>query len=224
MSMAKLLIIGDGEFASIACEYFTLHTDYEVVAFAVEASHLTKSSHCGLPVVPFERVQELFPPDTHHAFVAVTYAQLNRIRARLFDATRLKGYRLASYVSPHAFVWRNVALGENVFIFEQNTLQHMVQIGNNVILWSGNHIGHRSVIEDHCYLSSQVVVSGYCKIGQSSFVGVNTTITDRVSVGRDCFIGAGCLISKDTPPGSVFRALEANMSRVSSQRFTKIRE
>ena len=32
----KIVIVGDGEFAEIACEYFTHDSPHEVVAFAVE--------------------------------------------------------------------------------------------------------------------------------------------------------------------------------------------
>jgi sugar O-acyltransferase (sialic acid O-acetyltransferase NeuD family) len=220
--MRKLVIVGDGEFAEIAYEYFTADSDYEVAGFAVEQTHLTRESCCGLPVVPFEHVQHKFPPVTHDAFIGVTYSQLNRLRMRFFYATKEKGYKLASYISSRAFVWRNVSLGENVFVFEDNTIQHMARIGHNVILWSGNHIGHRSVVEDHCYLSSHVVVSGYCIIGEGSFIGVNTTIADRTRVGSDCFVGAGCLILKDTPDGAVFKGHHAEQSKVSSYRFARV--
>jgi hypothetical protein len=37
-----------------------------------------------LPVVPFEEIELNFNPDQHKAFVAVTYTQLNRVRARLY--------------------------------------------------------------------------------------------------------------------------------------------
>jgi sugar O-acyltransferase (sialic acid O-acetyltransferase NeuD family) len=175
-------------------------------------------------VVPFEEIELNFDPNHHKVFVAVTYAQLNRVRARLYLQAKLKGFELASYVSSHAFVWRNAVIGENVFIFENNVIQHFVSIGNNVVLWSGNHIGHGAVIEDHCYLASHVVVSGFCRIQESSFVGVNVTIADRVTIARDCFIGAGCVITKDTDPGKIYYAAPAQVAKVGSLRFMKVKD
>ena len=70
--------------------------------------------------------------------MAVVYTQLNRLRARLAAEAKAKGYRLASYVSSRAFLWRNVEVGEHCFVFEDNTVQPFVRIGNNVVLWSGN--------------------------------------------------------------------------------------
>ena len=220
----KLVIVGAGEFAMIAYEYFTHDSPYTVVGFAVERAFLKADELAGLPVVAFEELENKFDPASHKAFVAITYPQLNRVRARLYDETRRKGFELANYVSSRAFVWHNVAIGSNVFIFENNVVQHFASIGNDVILWSGNHVGHRSVIKDHCYLSSHVVISGYCTIDEYCFLGVNSTIANNVTVARNCFIGAGCLIAKDTEPDKVYSAAPAEPAKVSSLRFMKVKD
>jgi sugar O-acyltransferase (sialic acid O-acetyltransferase NeuD family) len=200
----KLVIIGGGETAGIAYEYFTEDSPYEVVAFSVERPFLKEPTAHGLPVVAFDELETHYPPTEYHAFVAISYVQLNRVRARLYQATKAKGYRLVSYVSSRAFVWKNVSIGENTFVFENNVVQYHAKIGNDVILWSGNHIGHQSVIHDHAYLSSHVVVSGFCEIGESCFLGVNACLGDHVTVGRDCLIGMGAVVVRNTEPGKVY--------------------
>lgn len=224
MKTRKLIIVGDSAFAEIAREYFDADTSYEVVAFSVEFAYLRHDRLHGLPVVPFETMEQVYASDDHEVFVAVTYTQLNRLRARLANAAKDKGYRLASYVSPKAFVWRNVELGEHCFIFEDNTVQPFVRIGNNVVLWSGNHIGHHSVVRDNCFISSHVVISGFCDIGENSFLGVNSTLANNISLGRDNWIGPGVTISRATEPGTLFSALVSEASRVTSLRFFKIKE
>jgi sugar O-acyltransferase (sialic acid O-acetyltransferase NeuD family) len=200
----KLIIVGDGETAQIAYEYFTYDSPYEVVAFSVEKDFLKRDKLFELPVVPFEELGRLFDPAKYKAYVAISYTQLNRIRTRLYKEVKRKGFTTASYVSSRAFVWRNVEIGENCFVFEDNVLQHCVKIGNNVILWSGNHIGHRSVIKDNCYISSHVVISGYCEVGENCFLGVNSCVGDELKIARDCIVGAGAVIIKDTGPGKVY--------------------
>jgi sugar O-acyltransferase (sialic acid O-acetyltransferase NeuD family) len=221
---SKLVIIGDGEFAAIAHEYFSYDSPHTVVGFAVERDFLKSREYLGLPVVPFEELEQHFSPNEHQAFVAVTYTQLNRVRARLYRQAKLKGFELVSYVSSRALVWRNATIGDNVFIFENNVVQHFVSIGNNVILQSGNIIGHRSVIEDHCYIAAHVAVSGFCRIEECSFIGVNATISERVTVARDSLIGAGCVIRKDTEPGKVYYAEPAATAKVGSLRFMKVKD
>ena len=204
MKDRKLIIVGDGEFAEIAYEYFTYDSAYEVVAFCVERDYLTKNDLFGLPVVPLEELEVLYNSSDFFVFIATTYTQLNRLRARLYKIIKLKGYRVASYVSSHAFVWRNVEIGENCFVFEDNVLQYHVKLGNNVILWSGNHIGHRTQIQDNCFISSHVVISGYCIIGENSFLGVNSCLNDHITIARDCVIGSGSVVVKNTDPGMVY--------------------
>lgn len=200
----RLVLVGAGEFAQIACEYFSHDSDYEVVAFTVERSYLAQPVLAGRPVVAWEELETLYPPATTELFVAIPASQLNRLRTRFYREARQRGYRLARYVSTRAFVWRNAEIGENSFIFEGNVVQPFVRIGNNCVLWSGNHIGHRSVVHDHVFIASHAVVSGFCEIGESSFIGVNATFRDGVKVAGDNVIGAGALVTSDTEPGRVY--------------------
>ncbi|MBU3607793.1 acetyltransferase [Polynucleobacter nymphae] len=218
----KLVIIGAGETAEIACEYFTVDSEYEVVGFAVDRQFITSKFIAGLPVIPLDELELKFPPTHYWAFAAASSTKLNRVRHRLYNELKNKNYRIASYISSKAFVWRNVQIGENSFIFEDNTIQPFVKIGNNVVLWSGNHIGHNSTIQDNCFLSSHVVISGFCDIGESSFLGVNSTVINNINIGKDCFIGAGALIQKDVPSGSVLQESSTEISKVSSLRLFKI--
>jgi sugar O-acyltransferase (sialic acid O-acetyltransferase NeuD family) len=199
-----IVVVGAGEQAAIAHEYFTHDSAETVVGFAVEGAYLDRDEYRGLPVVALEEVDDRFPPDRHSAFVAISSTKLNRVRTRLYEQVKDRGYSLASYVSSRAFVWHDVEIGENCMIFEGNTLQHEVRVGDDVVLWSGNHVGHQTRIEDHCFISSHVVISGYCSIGRSSFMGVNSCVADFVKIGEDCVVGAGTVVVKDLEPGRVY--------------------
>jgi sugar O-acyltransferase (sialic acid O-acetyltransferase NeuD family) len=220
----KLVILGDSAFAEVAYECFTYDSEYEVVGFSVESAYLKRDSLFGLPVFPFESIAEQFPPDEVEFYAALVYTQLNRLRTRLYEAAKGKGYIPASYISSRAFVWRNAEIGEHCFIFEDNTIQPFVKIGNNVVLWSGNHIGHHSAIQDHCFIASHVVISGFCNIGSSTFMGVNAALGNNVSVGEDNWIGPGVSIVNDTEPNLLFRGDQPKPARVSARRFLKVRE
>ncbi|GGA03113.1 acetyltransferase [Dyella caseinilytica] len=199
-----LVLIGAGEFAQIACEYFQHDSDYDVVAFSVEREYITRPMLADRPVVAYEALEQLYPAAQVDVFVAIPASQLNRLRTRFYQDAKRKSYRFATYISSRAFVWRNAEFGENSFIFENNVIQPFVHIGNNCILWSGNHVGHRTVVHDNVFIASHAVISGYCEIGDSSFVGVNTTFNDRVKIARDCVIGSGALVVRDTEPGCVY--------------------
>lgn len=218
----KLLIVGDSAFAEVAYECFTHDSDFEVVGFCVEREFLKRDELFGLPVVVAEDIESRFDPAETWFYAAIVYTRLNRVRERLYESFKAKGYKPASYVSSRAFVWRNVAVGEHCFIFEDNTVQPFVRIGDNVVLWSGNHIGHHSVVEANCFIASHVVVSGFCKIGRNSFLGVNATISNNVTIGDDNWIGLGVTIVRDTPADSLYKGQRFEASPTPASEFFKV--
>lgn len=217
-----LVIFGSGEIAQLAHYYFSMDSNYEVVAFTVDANYIGVSEFCGLPVVAFEDVAKNYPPDSYDFFVALSYSKLNAVRKEKFLAAKEMGYKLVSFISSRATVLNEGRIGENCFIFEDNTIQPFVTIGNNVTLWSGNHIGHHTVIHDHTFIASHVVVSGGVEIGEQCFVGVNATLRDHIKIGDRCVVGAGALLLADAAPEGVYIGTATERSKVPSTRLRGI--
>jgi sugar O-acyltransferase (sialic acid O-acetyltransferase NeuD family) len=218
----KLIIFGSGEIAQLAEYYFRTDSDYEIVAFTVDRDFVSDEVFCGLPVVPFDEVEKRFSPDKHELFVALSYSKLNLVRKEKYLAAKLKGYRIARYVSSKATVLNDGQIGENCFVFEDNTIQPFVKIGNNVTLWSGNHIGHHSIIKDHTFIASHVVVSGGVEIGEQCFIGVNATLRDHIKIGDRCVVGAGTLILSDLAPEGLYIGKATERSELPSTGLKKI--
>lgn len=218
----KLVIFGSGDFAQLAHYYFSADSDYEIVAFTVDAAYIQESTFCNLPVIAFEEVDKLYPPNDHDLFVALAYSKLNAIRKEKYLAAKALGYQIASFISSQATVLNNNQIGENCFVFEDNTIQPFVTIGNNVTLWSGNHIGHHSTIRDHTFIASHVVISGWVEIGEQCFIGVNATLRDHIKVGNKCIIGAGTLLLADAEPEGLYVGAGTERSKIPSTRLKKI--
>ncbi|WP_454835895.1 acetyltransferase [Pseudomonas lini] len=217
-----LVIFGTGDIAQLAHFYFSTDSEYEVLAFTVDAAYRTGTTFCDLPVIDFEEVSNHYSPEQCELFVALSYSKLNAVRKEKYLAAKAKGYRLASYISSHATVLNEGRIGENCFIFEDNTVQPFVDIGNNVTLWSGNHIGHHSTVKDHCFIASHVVISGGVEIGEQCFIGVNATLRDHITIGERCVIGAGALLLANAEPEGVYIGSATERSKVSSTRLRGI--
>jgi len=215
----NLIIVGDSAFAQVAYEYFDYYLDYKIVGFSVEADYIKQKSLFGLPIFPLEELESFYSPEDTYVFVAVTYGKMNTIRERLYKIVKSKGFKLISFISPKAFVWRNVKIGENVFIFEHNVVQPFVEIGNNVILWSGNHIGHHSKIGDNTFIASHVVISGFCQIGRNCFFGVNSTVANNLNIADFSYINAGAVVLKDTERGKIYTGNPAKPRKVDVFKF-----
>lgn len=217
-----LVIFGFGDIAQLAHFYFTTDSQYEVVAFTVDAAYLTATTFCGLPVIAFEEITKHYPPEKCDLFVALSYAKLNTVRKEKYLAAKELGYRLPSFISSHATVLNEGRIGENCFIFEDNTIQPFVTVGNNVTFWSGNHIGHHSTIGDHCFIASHVVISGGVEIGEQCFIGVNATLRDHIKIGDKCVVGAGTLLLADAEAEGVYIGDATERSKIPSTKLRKI--
>lgn len=194
----KLIIFGSGDIGQIAKYYFEIDSDYQPVCFTLDREYIKEPTLDNLPVVPYDELVQRFSPADHDIFIALSYSQMNKLRAAKYQDAKTKGYTIASYISSKCTYLSQFKAGENSFIFEDNTIQPFVKIGNNVTIWSGNHVGHHSVIEDHNFISSHVVISGHCHIESYCFLGVNATIAHKVKIASETLLGAGAIITKDT--------------------------
>jgi sugar O-acyltransferase (sialic acid O-acetyltransferase NeuD family) len=222
MKNKKIIIFGDSAFAEIAYEYFTHDSEYEVACFTVSLQYLQKEALFELPVVAFEEIENRYPPTEYEMHIALVYNNLNRNRKQFYNEAKAKGYTLANYISSRAFVWHNVKMGDNCFIFEDNTIQPFVKMGSNNVLWSGNHIGHHSIIGSHNFISSHVVISGFCEIRDANFIGVNSTMGNNLKLGSDCLLGSFVHIVKHTPDGSLIKGTPNKTDEVTTWERFKI--
>jgi sugar O-acyltransferase (sialic acid O-acetyltransferase NeuD family) len=220
--MSRVVVFGVGAFAELAHFYLTHDSEHEVVGFTVDADYLSDPTFRGLPVSPFEAIEDAHAPGDVSLFLPISFKKMNHVRADRVATAKAKGYELVSYVSSRATTFPGFECGENCFILEDNTVQPFVQVGSDVILWSGNHIGHHTVIGDHVMVTSQVVISGGCTIEPHCFFGVNSTIRDETVIARETLVGAGVTILHDTEPFSVYKARDGEPAGFRSDQLRSI--
>jgi sugar O-acyltransferase (sialic acid O-acetyltransferase NeuD family) len=215
--MAKVIIFGIQDFAELAHYYLTNDSQHEVVAFSVNEKYMPaeKTFH-DLPVVPFEDIESKYIPGDFKFFAPLSPTRMNRTREEVYNAVKGKGYELISYISSKATVFNN-KIGDNCFVFEDNTLQPFTNIGNNVILWSGNHIGHHGTIKDHVMFTSHVVLSGHCIVENYCTFGVNSTIRDGLTIAEGTFVAMGASIIRNTEAWGMYKGNPAVKSEKSTR-------
>ena len=220
MTRTPIVVVGTGKMAEVVDEYFR-ESPFDVVAFAASSDYVSSGEFLGRPLVDVASLpgSGTYRPSAVKLFVAIGYVKLNHTRERFYTQARRDGYELVTYVHPSVPIWKSNTIGDNVFVFEDNTIQPFVTIGSDSILWSGNHIGHHSRVGNHCFITSHVVVSGNCEVGDYSFLGVNATVADGVKIGRACLIGAGALIAKSTGDGELYAGDATKPHRVPAARF-----
>ena len=211
----KTVIFGLGDFARVAMVYLEADSPYEIVAFAADEQYIKEPQLCGKPVVAFERLEALYPPEDHSLFVAIGFKNVNKARAQVYDLCKAKGYELITYISSKAVRAGETRVGDNCFILENTAIQPFVNIGNDVVIWGGGFIGHDSTIGDHCFIAPCAAISGNVNVGSCSFIGINATLRDGITIAPGCIIGAGATILKDTLPEHVYASRETQSEIIS---------
>ena len=191
----KLVIIGTGEFALLAYEYFEDDSEYSVMAFCVEDKYYSTNEYEGRPVCKLDELDNLYPADEYEVFVAITYVHLNKERERICKLLKNLKYHLASYVSSATFTGKGITIGENVFVFDSCSLQHYVEIGDGTVIWNGSVVAHRSKIGNYSWIAPSTVIPGLCTIGDNCFIGCNSTFVDSISIKNKVIIGAGSVVT-----------------------------
>jgi sugar O-acyltransferase (sialic acid O-acetyltransferase NeuD family) len=216
--MAKVIIFGLRDFASLAHFYLNLDSKHEIVAFSVNQQYMPKEKTFeGLPIIAFENVKYVYDPSEFYFFAPMSYRKMNKLRESVYNQIKEKGYKLISYISSKATVFPGTEIGDNCFILENNIIQPFAKIGNNVVLWSGNYIGHHSIVKDHVFLAGHVALAGHCVIESFSFLGVNSTVRNGVHIAEGSLIAMSAVVTKDTEPWCVYKGNPAKKSEVLSE-------
>ena len=112
----KVVLYGREELARLVCYCLTHDSPFEVAGFTVAEAEMPAGGDpgenlFGLPLIPFEKVEDRFPPDSHDLLVAIGPHRVNGPRAARFAEGRDKGYGFASYISSGAHLWPDLEIG-----------------------------------------------------------------------------------------------------------------
>jgi len=216
--MANVVVFGVEKLAELAHFYLTHDSEHKVVAFTVDPEYLTSSEFKGLPVVPYNEIEQHYSPDQFCMFIPMSFEKMNHLRAEKYEDAKQRGYKLISYVSSKATIFPDFQCGDNCFILEDSTIQPFAKIGSDVVIWAGSHIGHHAVVKDHVFIA-RAVVSGNCVIESFSFLGVNSVIRDGVTVSRETLVGMDTCIARDTKEFEVYGNRGTQPERIRSDRL-----
>ena len=194
--MSKVIVYGAGTFSEIFYHEACMFGAIEIVAFTVDRAYLDSSEFCGLPVLAFEEVKTVFPPDEFD-MVVVTSPRRLRTRKEMYLKAKALGYNLANYISPRAIIEPGVRMGDNNIIFSDAFIGHHTVLGNDNIIRQKVYLGHQSEVGDHNVIVAGCTLGGESRIGDLSFFGLGTVGRDRVRYGDEVFVGLGSVVTKD---------------------------
>ncbi len=202
--MEEVIVFGNSAFAEYIYFLLTHDSAYKVAAFTVDSKYMQEDNLFGLPIVPFETVECVFPPSEYRMSVSISFQRVNRLREEKYREAKTKGYQLINYLSSRATSFPGLVTGDNCIIMENAVIGPLAQIGNNVTVASSAIVGHHTVLKDHCFIAPGAVVLGGAIVEEYSFIGANATVKEEVTIARDSLIGSGVTITRNTREKEVY--------------------
>lgn len=217
----RIVIYGNGAMARVLHSYARHSLD--VAGFTVDDACIVAGDtrFCGLPLVPFSRVEEVFGPAGHAMIVAVGYLEMNALRQRKQQEARERGYRFASYVHDSVLRHDDVVIEENCIVLDHVSIHPGCRIGPGTFISSNVNIGHDCAVGAGNWINAGVAIAGGCHIGAGCFFGVNAAVGHGVNMGSRTFVGANTLVNKDTRDDEVYVSEAGQRFPMTSAAFLK---
>lgn len=200
--MKKILVLGAGSYARTVTFYATRVMDWLIEAYVADNEFISQESFMGKPLIAFEKVESVYPPEEFSMLMAIGYRNMNERRKQKFLQAKKKKYYFENLIHPTAIL-NNTVLSEGNVILENVIIEPNSKIGSNCVFWSGAFVAHDCIIASHNFLSAFSLVAGFSVIEEGCFMGVHTTVRDGITIAHHTLIGAGAYVSKPTNPYDV---------------------
>ena len=203
--MKDLIIVGVSSFAKLLYTYLCECDKRDVVAFTVNKKYITQgeTEFCGKPLVPLEKIQEIYSPELFDIMMGIGHSKMNQVRQRLFVECKRKGYFIASFIHPSVYISKNAKLGEGNIILEMSSIAPFVKIGNGNLLWDHVQLAHEDVLGNYNTISGGCGISGASEVGNNCYLGKHSMVFDHVKISDFTLLGAGAYIKHDSQPYDV---------------------
>lgn len=203
MNDKKIIIFGITKYAELI-RYLCQEVDNQmVVCHTVDRKYITDDGNFNTTIVPFEEIENYYSPDKYKILPVVGYKNMNNNRKDVFEKILKKGYEIASFIHPSAYVAKNVKMGIGNIISINVTISPFVNIGNGNIFSPSTTIAHHTKIDDFNFLGLSSSILGNAHITHNCFLGCNCTIRNNVTIMPYTLVGAGAYISTNTQEYSV---------------------
>lgn len=147
----------------------------------------------GYPILGTDSLIPQYAAEGVWFMVTVGQIRTAGIRQRAYERVKAENGKLATIVSPMAYVSTSAVLGEGTIVMHRALVNAHAVIGNNVIINTMALVEHDAVVADNCHIATGAVVNGGATLGNGCFVGSNAVLVENAVVPACGFVAAGNL-------------------------------
>lgn len=211
MGTKGVIIFGTSEYSEYV--YYTIKAEknLNVLAFTLSKDYLPEEDFCGLPVYPFEELNDKIN-SPFHILISVGYKKMNEGREIIYKKCKELGYDVCTYISSRS-ICDSDEIGEGCIIMPTAYIPPCTKLGVCNIINMGTYITHTGEIGDFNWFAATIVMGGNIKMGSNCFIGMGCTLKNGITVGSKVFLGANSYLSDDAKDNLVYIGAPAENKR-----------
>lgn len=203
MQKQKLILVGGGGHCKACIDVIEQTDQYEILGILDQKINVGKSV-LGYKIIGTDDELETFLEEDIQFLITIGQIKTTAVRVRIYEALKRCEAKLATIISPGAYVSKHAFLQPGTIVMHGVTINAEVKIGSNCILNTGCVIEHDSIIGEHCHISTNAVINGGCVVGKGVFIGSNATVANHLNIIDSVVIGAGAVIIKDLDQTGIY--------------------
>lgn len=134
-------------------------------------------------------------------------------RIVMHEKVKSAGLKLASIISPDAFISPSAVIEAGVIVAPQCSVQANALIEENAAINTMTIIGHDVKVQTGAVISSMVNLGGGVNVGANSYIGMGALVQEGLTIGSTSIIGMGSVVYKDIPDGMIALGNPARVAR-----------
>lgn len=127
-------------------------------------------------------------------------------------------------IADHAFIRERCTIGDYVIIGRGVSLENQVSVGDYTKIQTGSYITAYSTLEAYVFIAPMVTTTNDNYMGRTekrlqqikgptikrgARVGGGSILLPGIIIGEEAFIAAGAVVTRDVPPGQVYKGMPA---------------
>ncbi len=188
MQKQNLILIGGGGHCVSVIDVIEAENKFEIIGI------LDTGKNIGEKVLGYSILgtdADYVKYNDYNTYFLITVGQIKTNGIRVAIANSLINAKLATVISPFAYVSKHATVGEGTIIMHHTLVNAGVTIGKNCIINTKANIEHGARIGNFCHISTGAIVNGDCVINDGVFIGSNATIKQGLVIPENTIIAAG---------------------------------
>ncbi|PKP20990.1 MAG: acetyltransferase [Bacteroidetes bacterium HGW-Bacteroidetes-21] len=203
MNKKSIILVGGGGHCLSAIDVILATEEYEITGIVDKPEKLGDNIMGYKYIATDNELPELVAQN--HSFL-VTVGQLtnNDLRVHLFNLLKSLHARMATIISPLAYVSAFSKIGLGTLVMHKSLINAGTVIGENNIINTMALVEHNCVVGNHCHISTGTVINGDVVVEDNCFIGSRTVIRNGLLIRQNTITGAGAVVVKDTESNAVY--------------------